>query len=200
MSKKLNFEFNLDEILEGVKQGVIRELAEANFEEAKDIAINKIKREVKEKIGLTYKDESELKNEVKNEIKEKVFESLIKEVDDKYLNQFNDYLESQLTKNPDRLNILTEEIKNNLVEDLYNDLFSSIKKEVVGKVSESTNKLCNLIGGNSVRIADCDKVISKEEYEELLDRDKILSALEAGGVDNWEWYGESIEQYYDDKN
>ena len=38
--------------------------------------------------------------------------------------------------------------------------------------------------------------ISSKEYKELLERDKLLSALEAGGVDNWEWYGASIEEHY----
>lgn len=35
--------------------------------------------------------------------------------------------------------------------------------------------------------------ISKERYEELLESESILLALEAGGVDNWEWYSESLE-------
>lgn len=35
--------------------------------------------------------------------------------------------------------------------------------------------------------------ISKEEYEELLKSQKILDALYAGGVDNWEWYDASLE-------
>lgn len=35
--------------------------------------------------------------------------------------------------------------------------------------------------------------ISKEEYEELLESQKILDALYAGGVDNWEWYDASLE-------
>jgi len=30
-----------------------------------------------------------------------------------------------------------------------------------------------------------------------LERDQILSALEDGGVDNWEWYGESMKQYFE---
>lgn len=30
----------------------------------------------------------------------------------------------------------------------------------------------------------------------LENRDAILSALEAGGVDNWEWYGESIRDFF----
>lgn len=35
--------------------------------------------------------------------------------------------------------------------------------------------------------------ISTKEYDELLKRDELLRALEAGGVDNWEWYDESIK-------
>lgn len=45
-----------------------------------------------------------------------------------------------------------------------------------------------------------DKLNWKKEYEELMDRNRKLSALEAGGVDNWEWYSESLSQYYDDEN
>ena len=38
--------------------------------------------------------------------------------------------------------------------------------------------------------------ITKAEYERLLDRDEKLTALEEGGVDNWEWYEESLKDYY----
>lgn len=38
--------------------------------------------------------------------------------------------------------------------------------------------------------------ISLEEYDNLVQRDRILSALEAGGVDNWEWYSDSIQMYF----
>ena len=41
--------------------------------------------------------------------------------------------------------------------------------------------------------------ISYEQYKELLDREEKLSALEVGGVDNWEWYDESLEGYYKKK-
>jgi len=34
--------------------------------------------------------------------------------------------------------------------------------------------------------------LSEERYRYLQERDDILSALEAGGVDNWEWYSESL--------
>lgn len=34
--------------------------------------------------------------------------------------------------------------------------------------------------------------ISKDEYISLLIDSEILGRLESGGVDNWEWYSESI--------
>ena len=37
--------------------------------------------------------------------------------------------------------------------------------------------------------------ISKQEYKELLVDSLILSALENGGVDNWEWYSYSINDF-----
>ena len=199
MGTPLKFEFDFDEVFEGIKQGVIRELSETNFDEAKESAINLIKSEVKTKIDLTYKDENEIKDEIKKEIKEKVFEKLIKDVNDKYLYQYEDYIESQLSKNPDRLENLNKRIENELSEKLYDDLYNSIRGEVIGQVLETTTKLCNLIGGNGVKIEESGNIISKEEYEELLERDRKLSALESGGVDNWEWYGECLSRYYDNE-
>lgn len=38
--------------------------------------------------------------------------------------------------------------------------------------------------------------ISKEEYKYLLKRDDKLQALENGGVDNWEWYSDSLADFY----
>ena len=37
-----------------------------------------------------------------------------------------------------------------------------------------------------------DVTISAKRLEYLEHRDAVLSALEAGGVDNWEWYSESL--------
>lgn len=34
--------------------------------------------------------------------------------------------------------------------------------------------------------------ISKDEYLSLRKAELTLNLLEAGGVDNWEWYGESL--------
>jgi len=36
------------------------------------------------------------------------------------------------------------------------------------------------------------------ENKEVKERLRLLSALEAGGVDNWEWYDESISNYNKD--
>lgn len=38
--------------------------------------------------------------------------------------------------------------------------------------------------------------ITLKEYRELLKDSRKLAALEAGGVDNWEWYSESLEEFY----
>lgn len=40
--------------------------------------------------------------------------------------------------------------------------------------------------------------ITEDEYKGLLEASKILNALYAGGVDNWEWYGESLSELEDD--
>lgn len=43
--------------------------------------------------------------------------------------------------------------------------------------------------------------ITKEEYDQLVDRDFKLSCLENGGVDNWEWYCDSLQDggYFDEE-
>lgn len=38
-------------------------------------------------------------------------------------------------------------------------------------------------------------VISEERLRELLEEEARYIALENGGVDNWEWYGASIQEY-----
>lgn len=34
-----------------------------------------------------------------------------------------------------------------------------------------------------------------KEVKRLRQRDDMLSGLEAGGVDNWDWYSESLKDY-----
>jgi hypothetical protein len=40
--------------------------------------------------------------------------------------------------------------------------------------------------------------ITTKEYESLLKDREILQALYAGGVDNWEWYSDSLKGIGDD--
>lgn len=37
--------------------------------------------------------------------------------------------------------------------------------------------------------------ISKRQYDTLLYNQRFLAALESGGVDNWEWYGEAYQEF-----
>ena len=64
----------------------------------------------------------------------------------------------------------------------------SFVNEVLPIESDFIEELCKEIQ---------DMEISKERYEELLDAEMKLSCLEAGGVDNWDWYSESLEEYWD---
>ena len=38
--------------------------------------------------------------------------------------------------------------------------------------------------------------ISQEEYDRLIKVDRKMDALEKGGVDNWEWYSESLAEIF----
>ena len=37
---------------------------------------------------------------------------------------------------------------------------------------------------------------ARKEYKGLVRDQRMLSALEAGGVDNWEWYSESLQDFW----
>lgn len=41
--------------------------------------------------------------------------------------------------------------------------------------------------------------ITAERYRELLLIEVELAALEASGVDNWDWYGESFNEEYEEE-
>jgi len=45
-----------------------------------------------------------------------------------------------------------------------------------------------------------EKMITIKEsfYDYLCKREARLNSLENGGVDNWEWYGESLKEYYEE--
>jgi len=42
--------------------------------------------------------------------------------------------------------------------------------------------------------------IKKSEYLGLKKDEKMLRALEAGGVDNWEWYGDSLNEFFKEED
>lgn len=42
------------------------------------------------------------------------------------------------------------------------------------------------------------QVVSKADYQRLCDRDHKLTKLENGGVDNWQWYDESMREDKED--
>lgn len=37
------------------------------------------------------------------------------------------------------------------------------------------------------------RLIDEDELLQLLDDSEMLAALESGGVDNWEWYGDCLD-------
>lgn len=40
-------------------------------------------------------------------------------------------------------------------------------------------------------------ILTEEPSEKLLTAELRLAALESGGVDNWDWYGEPIRDFVD---
>jgi hypothetical protein len=41
--------------------------------------------------------------------------------------------------------------------------------------------------------------ITREEYEELRDRDRLLTCLENAGVDNWDGWDTAIDEYNEEE-
>lgn len=102
MSTALKFEFNFDEVFEGIKLGVIKEMSEMTFDDITSSAINQVKTEMRNKIALTYTDEREIKDEIKNEIKEKVYQKLITEIKADYKKKYEDAFGKDITNAFDR--------------------------------------------------------------------------------------------------
>lgn len=62
--------------------------------------------------------------------------------------------------------------------------------------NQSEQGLCNLTDRHNKMLVEIScgiKPISMMEYRALLESQKKLRALEKGGVDNWEWYSESLK-------
>jgi hypothetical protein len=39
-------------------------------------------------------------------------------------------------------------------------------------------------------------VITRKKYTDLVRRSDMLQGLESGGVDNWQWYSESLQDFF----
>lgn len=199
MSTALKFEFDFDEVFEGIKLGVIKEMSEMSFNDITEKAVREIKSEMQKKISLTYNDEYELKNEIKKEIKDKVYQKLKGEIKGEYKKQYQDAFAKDITNVLDSAEQeVIDEIKSKVSTRLYNDLYSDISQKVKYRVENSISKMVDSITGNNVKIKNAGTEISKEEYESLVQRDRKLTALENGGVDNWEWYGEALSSLDDE--
>lgn len=197
MSTPLKFEFDFDEVFEGIKLGVIKEMSEMTFDDITHSAISQVKSEMKNKISLTYKDEHEIRDEIKKEIKEKVYQKLISEIKDDYKKKYEGTFGKDVTTAFDKVeDEVIADIKNKTVNRLCDDLYPSIQSQMRSKVNDSVSRIVSAVTGNSIKVKGSKKEISKQEYEELLRRDEKLTALENGGVDNWEWYGESLKDYF----
>lgn len=194
MGNSLKFEFDFDEVFEGIKQGVIRELSEMEFDAARSEVIRQTKNEVKKEIELTWSDKTLLKDEIKKEIKDKVFDELIKDTRERYVTQFRDYIDTELTKNPNRLKELRKEIVSTVSEELYDDLYRSIRQDIKSQMDQ----ILTMMSGNGFRIQGSNRVISKEEYDELVESDRKLNALENWGVDNWCGYDDAMSSLNDE--
>ena len=49
---------------------------------------------------------------------------------------------------------------------------------------------------NQLRVAEgLDIIVPREELEEMNKSCMLMDALDGGGVDNWEWYSEAIDDY-----
>ncbi len=72
--------------------------------------------------------------------------------------------------------------------------------ESINKYVENRNNLIKVVEelkltANSLKSDETTITIKKEDYASLQKRDFKLQCLENGGVDNWEWYGESLNAY-----
>jgi len=131
----------------------------------------------------------------------------------------NKKLKDQITANKNVLNGLIDivaenkslikqqekTLENHKAEILKSDRIVENRKalaEISDKEYEALREKIRVLNNeHQVLVESKDKTvkISYKDYEELLDRDRLLGALESGGVDNWEWYGESIHQYYENE-
>lgn len=62
----------------------------------------------------------------------------------------------------------------------------SVRRQTLSELQDSISDL---------KSEDVSSMVSKTELQRLNKRDFMLTCLENGGVDNWEWWGESLKDY-----
>lgn len=186
MGQMLKFEFDFDEVFEGIKQNVIKELSEIEIDSVSSNLRTEIKYEIKNMLELGYSDKEQVKNEIKNEIKDKVFETIIKEFKDKEQARLQDY-SNEISNKTSKIH---EEMKEEIIEKIVDRLQAIFAQEIRDAVRSQTENLINshiFVNKSTANLS--------VDYEELQRRSRILEALEHGGVDNWSGYSYSIKEY-----
>jgi len=75
----------------------------------------------------------------------------------------------------------------------------SLKEFAIKDYDKLTADIKKLESQKNLIIVGSEVKVEYKDYQYLLKRDEELSALESGGVDNWEWYGESLKNYFEDE-
>lgn len=195
---KMNFEFDWDEVFEGIKQGVIRELSEANFDTIVNLAIDDVKNEFRNKIRLTYSDESQIREEIKKEIKDKAWLTLIQETKNQYSDMLLNKYRERFIDDDKEINDIKQQVIWKLKEELYHNIYREIKTSVVYDTKERLYKSIDEFFGRLISVENSNQTISQEEYEELCDASGKFYALERWGVDNWSGYDDAMNEFHND--
>lgn len=204
MSTTMKFEFDWEEVFNGIKLGVQKEITN---ELVSDIYNDGI-RQVKENI-FGYRQERDIVEDIKKTIVEKTADRLYNEIfKDKYeqiKTKVDESISMAIVKIQDNINNTTAKAENKIINACIDKLFDKyedrVKKQVQTHGVLLFEKLLN--GGNDIKTlsnisSDKYATIDKSEYAMLKSRDRRLTALENGGVDNWEWYGEALKSLDED--
>lgn len=196
MGYNIKFEFDCDEVFEGIKAGVIKELSESSYDEIRSKAVNEIKNKIVSEINLDYSELRKLKDDVMADIQNKIHKEIITEVKQGQMAKIQQLADSALLSEKGFMRDLSDKIVIGASNTLYENLKWSIEQDVKSKVNAFIHKLTSSIADTQVKVSGSKKTITKKEYEELVERSEKLEALEQGGVDNWTWYEDSLRQYF----
>jgi len=194
----MNFEFDWEEVFNGIKLGVQKEITDELVGEIYDNGIRQLKENI-----FGYREERDIVEDIKKTIVDKISDKLYNEV-------FKDKYEQIKAKVDESVNVAIKKIQNNIgnitsnaenkiinacIDKLFYQYEDRVKKQVQTHGVELFEKLLN--GSNDTKTlsnisSDKYATIDKGEYDMLKSRDRRLTALENGGVDNWEWYGDAL--------